>query len=71
MKLDDKEKSPLIDGLNLAWQNLRGKDYEDNDSHTYHMLTDFIKKVKDEKKLETYQSAILVKSAGELLAILD
>ena len=74
LKLDDDHKQALIDLLNLAWQDLREKDYEDNNSKTYCLLREFIKKVKDQKKLESEQSEqydSIVKFAQELLAVLN
>ena len=71
MKLDDYKKHTLVSAMDLVWQKLRENDYEDNDSYVYRMLTDFIENVKDRQKLETYQSAKLIKSAKEILAILN
>jgi NTE family protein len=74
LKLDDEHKQALIDSLNLAWQDLREKDYEDNNSQTYSLLGDFIKKVKDQKKSESEQSEqydSIVKFAEALLAVLN
>jgi hypothetical protein len=36
LELDDGEKKKLIIALNLVWQNLREKDYEDTGSITAH-----------------------------------
>ena len=55
----------------MTWQNLREKDYEDKDSQTYQLLTKFIKEVKAEKGLGTHHLKNLIKSAEELLSILD
>lgn len=52
----------LIDKLNEAMKNLRQNDYEDNDSQTYFMLNEFIEEVKNEDKLERYDSAKLIRS---------
>jgi hypothetical protein len=71
LKLDDRNKHILISELDMVWQKLRERDYEDNDSHVYHLLANFIENVKDKQKLEAYQSDILVKPAKELLAILN
>jgi hypothetical protein len=65
----DKNKLALIKALHMARQNLIEKDYEDNDSQTYQLLTKFIKKV--EEGLEKHHSKNLVTSANELLSILD
>jgi hypothetical protein len=65
------EKRALIEALRIAWQNLKEKDYEDNDSQTYQLLTEFIKKVEAETGLEKHHSKNLVTSARELLSILD
>ena len=70
MKLDDYNNT-LVNALDLVWQKSREKDYEDNDSYVYRMLTDFIENVKDKQQLETYQSAKLIKSAEEILTILN
>jgi len=59
LKRDDDEKKKLIDELNLAWQNLRDKDYEDNNSQTFYKLTEFIKKIKNEKKLVMFTNELL------------
>jgi hypothetical protein len=74
LKLDDEQKQTLIDSLNLAWQDLRKKDYEDDNSKTYSLLRDFIKKVEDQKKLESEQYEqydSIVKFAQSLLAVLN
>ena len=71
MKIDDYKKRILISGLDLVWQKLKEKDYEDNDSYVYHLLTDFIENIKGKQKLESYQSATIVNPVKELLAILD
>jgi hypothetical protein len=71
MELADSDKHTLIKVLNKAMQNLRKKDYEDNDSQTYHLLTEFIKAAKNIDKSKIYQSAKLVKSGEALMAILD
>jgi hypothetical protein len=71
LELEDDEKQKLIDALNLVWQNLREKDYEDTDSETYHMMTEFIKKVKDEQKLGQEESDKIIVSAKTLLSMLN
>ena len=52
-------------------ENLRSNDYEDNDSQTYHMLTEIIEEIKNENKLKTHESAKLIKSVEALMARLD
>ena len=52
-------------------ENLRRNDYEDNDSQTFRILTEFIEIIKIEGKLKTHESAILIKSAEALMARLD
>ena len=71
LKLDDPNKHILFSELDMVWQKLRERDYEDNDSHVYHLLANFIENVKDKQKLEAYQSDKLVKPAKELLAVLN
>ena len=74
LKLDDYHKQTLMDLLNLAWQDLREKDYEDNNSQTYCLLRKFIKKVKDEQKSESEQSEqydSIIKFSQALLAVLN
>jgi hypothetical protein len=50
---------------------LRNNDYEDEDSETYHVLTEFIREAETIEKFGEHESASLVKSAEELMAILD
>ena len=38
----EREKRTLTSELNQIWQKLRERDYEDNDSETYHLLGEFI-----------------------------
>ena len=64
-------KDSLIVKLNEAMENLRSNDYEDNDSQTYHMLTEIIEVIKNEGKLETHESSKLIKSVEALMARLD
>ena len=71
MELDDIDKHTLIQMLDKAMQNLRKNDYEDNDSQTYHMLSEFIGAVENIDKSKAHESAKLVKSAEALMAILD
>jgi NTE family protein len=70
-KLDNDNKLALINALHMARQNLIEKDYEDNDSQTYQLLTEFIKKVEAEKGREKDRLKNIIKSAEELLSILD
>jgi NTE family protein len=70
-KLDDKNKCVLIEALHNVGQNLEKKDYEDNDSQAYQLLTEFIKMVEAEKGLEKHHLRNLVASAREILSILD
>jgi NTE family protein len=69
--LDEIKRNTLIKTLDEAMQNLRNNDYEDNDSQTYHMLSEFIKTAKNIDKSKVHESARLVKSAEALMAILD
>jgi hypothetical protein len=71
MQLAADFQGSLTDNLNEAMKNLRKNDYEDNDSQTYRMLTEFIEIAKNKDKLKTHQSDKLIKSAEELMAILD
>jgi NTE family protein len=71
LRLDDHNKHILISELDIVWQKLREKDYEDNDSYVYHLLTNFIENVQNKQKLEPYQSDKLVKPARSILAILN
>ena len=72
MKLNDDDRhNTLIETLDKAMQNLRKDDYEDNDSHTYHILSEFIRVAKNIDKSKAHESARLVKSAEALMAILD
>ena len=72
MKIDDVgTKYTLIEKLNDAMQNLKKNDYEDDDSQTYHMLTEFIKETENIDKSKIYRSAKLVKSAEALMTLLD
>lgn len=68
--LDDTEET-MIKPLNEAMQNLRKNDYEDNDSQTYHLLTEFVKIVEESDKLETHQAAKIVKSVEAFMAVLS
>ena len=71
MNLDQHKKHTLTSEVDVVWQKLRERDYEDNDSYVYHLLANFIENVKDKQKLEAYQSDKLVKPAKELMAILN
>jgi hypothetical protein len=71
MQLDADIQGSLTGKLNEAMKNFRKNDYEDNDSQTYHMLTEFIKIAENKDKLKTHQSDKLIKSAQALMAILD
>jgi NTE family protein len=73
--IDDMQLAADIQGsltgkLNEAMKNLKN-DYENNDSQTYHMLTEFINTAENKDKLKTHQSDKLIKSAQALMAILD
>jgi NTE family protein len=70
MNLDHHNKRTLSSELALIWQKLREKDYEDNDSETYHLLTEFINTTKVIGKSETHIDT-LVKYTAELQATLD
>ena len=50
MNLKDIEET-MINLLKEAMQNLRKNDYEDNDSQTYDLLTEFVKIVEATDKL--------------------
>ena len=52
-------------------QNLRKNDYEDNDSQTYHLLSEFIKAAENIDESKMHGPARLVKSAKALMATLD
>ena len=71
MKLDDTDKHTLIEMLDKAMQNLRKNDYEDNDSRTYHMLSEFIEVVENIGKSKGYDLSRFVKSTEALVYILN
>jgi hypothetical protein len=64
----------MNDILNQAIINLRDNDYEDNNSHTYRKLTEFIEAVKRNKevidKSKTHQSVRLIDLAERYQASL-
>jgi NTE family protein len=66
MELTHSNRRTLTEKLDEAMQNLRRNDYEDNDSETYHMLSEFIREAK-----KVHGSARLVRSTEALMAILD
>ena len=70
MNLDNHVKRSLTSELNLVWQKLREKDYEDNDSETHHLLMKFINTVKVTGKSETHIDR-LVKYIEELKVAID
>ena len=70
MEIDDRDKHHLIELLYKAMQNLRKNDYEDNDSQTYHSLTEFVKALQDPEKSKTDRSAKIVKSVETFMDIL-
>jgi hypothetical protein len=72
MKLNgNDELNTLTETLDKAMQNLRNNDYEDNDSETFHILSDFISAAETMDKLKEHESARLIKSAEALMDIID
>lgn len=68
MKLGDSDRNSLVEKFEKAMQNLRNSDYEDNNSETYHLLSEFIKAAKSiDKKSKMHDAARLVKSAEALV----
>jgi hypothetical protein len=65
-----RDKHHLIELLNKAMQNLRKNNYEDNDSQTYHWLTEFVKALEDPDKPKTDRSTKIVKSVEAFMAII-
>ena len=65
MNLDHHEKITLTSELDLIWQKLREKDYEDNDSETCRLLTEFTNTAKVIGKSETHTDK-LVKHTEDL-----
>ncbi|MGA6989549.1 MAG: hypothetical protein WBX81_03985, partial [Nitrososphaeraceae archaeon] len=65
-----RDKHHLIELLNKAMQNLRKNNYEDNDSQTYHWLTEFVKVLEDPEKPKTDRSTKIVKSVEAFMAII-
>ena len=65
----------MSDILDQAIINLKDNDYEDNNSHTYRKLTEFIEAVKKNKELidksKTHQSVRLIDLAERFQASLD
>lgn len=47
-------------------QNVRKNDYEDNNSQTYHLLTELVKAFEDQQKSKTDRSTKIVKSVEAL-----
>jgi len=70
MNLDQHEKLTLINEVDVIWQKLREKDYEDNDSETCHLLTEFTNTAKVIGKTEIHTDR-LVKYTEDLKATLD
>lgn len=74
LKLDSVDeietRNQLLDKLNEARENLKKQDYEDNNSQTYRMLTEFIDIIKKNKniinKLNPNQTDKLVEMADRL-----
>lgn len=66
-EIADRNKHHL---LYKAMQNLRKNDYEDNDSQTYHSLTEFVKALEHLEISKTDRSAKMIKSAEAFKAIL-
>jgi hypothetical protein len=71
MKLSDSDRDNLIRILGEAMQILRENDYEDNNSQTYHKLSEFIRAAENADKSKLNGSARIVKSAEALMATLD
>jgi NTE family protein len=66
MELTHSNRRTLTEKLDEAMQNLRRNDYEDNNSETYRMLSEFIREAE-----KVHGSARLVRSTEALMAILD
>jgi hypothetical protein len=66
MELSHSDWHTLTKKLDETMQNLRTKDYEDNDSETYHMLSNFIREAE-----KVPGSDRLVKSGKALMAIIN
>ncbi|HEX9318838.1 MAG TPA: hypothetical protein VF884_07880, partial [Nitrososphaeraceae archaeon] len=64
-------KDSLTVKLNEAMENLKCNNYEDTDSQTYRMLSEFIELTKNEDKLKSQESSNLIKSIEALIARLD
>jgi NTE family protein len=60
------DKHTLIEMLDKAMQNVRKNDYEDNNSQTYHLLTELVKAFEDQQKSKTDRSTKIVKSVEAL-----
>jgi hypothetical protein len=52
-------------------ERLRNNDYEDNDSETYYLLSQFIREAENTDISKVHGSGRLVKPAEALIAILD
>jgi len=70
MNLDHDKKHTLTSELNIVWQKLREKNYEDNDSEAYHLLGEFINMARIIGKSETHTDR-LVKYTEELKAVIE
>ena len=66
MELTHSNRRTLTEKLDEAMQNLRRNVYEDNNSETYRMLSEFIREAE-----KVHGSARLVRSTEALMAILD
>jgi hypothetical protein len=71
MKLDDSNRSALIEKLDKTMQNLRNNDYEDKDSKAYPLLSEFIRAAENIDKSKIKESHRVVKSSKALMAVLD
>ena len=69
-EIADRNKHHLNELLYKAIQNLRKNDYEDNDSQTYHSLTEFVKALEHLEISKTDRSAKMIKSVEAFKAIL-
>jgi NTE family protein len=64
MKLNHRDRDSLIDKLDKAMQDVRRNDYEDNDSQTYHLLSEFIRAAENIDKSKAHERARLEINRG-------
>jgi NTE family protein len=65
------DKHTLIEMLDKARQNLRNNNYEDNNSQTYHLLTELVKAIEDPQRPKTDRSTKIIKFVEAFMAILN